>query len=824
AVGPVPPDRWDPDTIGASASGKVAPRTGGFVTEVDRFDPELFGIAAREARAMDPQQRLLLEVAYAALEDAGQAPDQLADVPVGVYVGMGLSDWARRTFGQSDPARIDAWSGTGVFDSVAAGRIAYTFGLTGPAMAVHTACSSSLVAIHLACRALRERECSLALAGGVNLLLSPEPTLYFAELAALSPTGRCHTFDAAADGYVRGEGCGLLVLKRLSEALADGDEVLAVICGSATNQDGRTTGLTAPSGRAQAAVIRAALADAGLPPEAIGYIEAHGTGTPLGDPIEVGALAEVFRSGEVWVGSGKTQLGHLEAAAGVAGVIRAIAALNAGRIPPHLHLDTPNPRIRLDGTPLRFAPPTGAPWTADRRVAGVSAFGLSGTNAHLVLAAPPPPGSPAARAPFVAVSARTEIALRARVDQVRAALDDGLEPAAVARAFTDGRAVHRWRASFWLGEGVPAAPVAHEARRAPELVFAFTGQGSQRVGMGRGLYAAEPAFRAAMDAVEATYRAATGTSLLAVLHGPPDAPIDDTRWTQPALFAIEWSLAELYRSWGVVPDAVLGHSVGEIVAATVAGVMTLEQAMALVVARAEGLAQLPPGGAMVAVRGPAAEIAAAAGEGVAVAAYNAPDEVVLSGDAGPVHAAAEALRQRGFTATPLAVSHAFHSHRVAPAAPGLAAAVDGSGLRPPRIPLYSAVTGALADGAVTTGAYWADHLVRPVRFADAVTAAVRDGHTTFVELGPRPILCGLGARIAPETTWVPTLHPDHDDRARVYAAVGALFERGARPAFRAMFDRGPRAAATPYPFARERLWIDPPAVGADDEVGRYRVT
>jgi acyl transferase domain-containing protein len=550
AVGPIPADRWDPDALGPTPSGREGPRTGGFLAEVDRFDPALFGIAPREARAMDPQQRLLLEVAYDALEDANLAPDSLAGARAGVYVGMGLTDWARRTFGQDDPARLDPWSGTGVFDSVAAGRIAYTFGLEGPALAVHTACSSSLVALHLAVRALRAGECDLALAGGVNLLLTPEPGLYFAEIGALSPTGRCRTFDAAADGYVRGEGCGLLVVKRLADALRDGDPVLAVVAGTAVNQDGRTTALTAPSGRAQAAVIRAALDDAGLTPADVGYLEAHGTGTPLGDPIEVGALAEVFGGGDdpLWVGSAKTQVGHLEAAAGVAGVIRAIGALRDGVVPPHLHFSELNPRIRLAGSRIRIAGPSATAWGREVRVAGVSSFGLSGTNAHVVLQAPPARESASDGPRLVAVSGHTADVAVARVAQVRDALAAGVPAPAVARAATDGRSVHRFRAAFVVDGPVPADVPVREVAGEPELVFAFTGQGAQWPGMGRRLYETEPAYRGALDRVGEAYRARTGRDLVATIHRGDGAVLADTRWTQPALFASSRTRSSATRS------------------------------------------------------------------------------------------------------------------------------------------------------------------------------------------------------------------------------------------------------------------------------------
>ena len=752
------------------------PAVGGFLGDIARFDAALFGIAPREADAMDPQQRLLLEVAWAALEDAGQAPDALGDSATGVYVGMGLVDWARRTFASGDPARLDAWSGTGVFDSVAAGRISYALGLRGPALAVHTACSASLVAVHLAARALRAGECDLALAGGVSLMTSPEPTAYFAEIGALSPTGRCRTFDAAADGYVRGEGAGLVVLKRLADARAAGDPVLAVLLGSAVNHDGRTHALTAPSGAAQAAVIRAALRDGGVDAADVGYVEAHGTGTPLGDPIELGALGEVYGAGDrpLHVASAKTQLGHLEAAAGVVGLVRAIGAVRDGEIPGHLHLAAVNPRIRLDGTRLVLGGPTRA-WGDERRVAGVSAFGLSGTNAHVVIGRADVTREHVVAGPrLIAVSGATPEAAQARWAQVRAA--DG-DADAVARAATVGRAQLRHRiAAVVDGSALPDGLDVVRAPRAPGVAFVYPGQGAQRAGAGRALYEAEPEYRAAIDEVADAYGAATGRALIPVLHGD-EGDVDDTRWTQPVLFAVGWALTRLVRRWGLQPDAVLGHSVGELVAAAVAGVAPVEDLVRVVAARADALADLPPGGAMVAVRAPEGVVRPLLRPGVVIAAINAPDEVVLSGDADAVGALAAQLAADGVRTTPLAVSHAFHSPRVAAAAVALQERIGGVGFRAPEIPLYSALTGARLT-EVPDAAFWRRHLEAPVRFADAARAAAEDGHDLFVELGPRPVLRALGPRSAPGTTWIGGLHPDHDDRVRVLELARDAFLGG----------------------------------------------
>ncbi len=818
AVGPVPPDRWNPP--GPTASGRAVPDAGGFLDHVDTFDAGYFGISPREARVMDPAQRLLLEVAVEALEHAAIAPDALQGEAVGTYIGMGLSDYGRRTFLSDCPDRIDAWSGTGTLSSVASGRIAYTLGLTGPALSIHTACSSSLVAVHLAVQALRNGQIDAALAGGVNLLLSSEPHSYFAELQALSPSGVCRAFDARADGYVRGEGCGLVVLKRLADAQRDGDTVLAVIRGTAVNQDGRSNGLTAPSGKAQEAVIRAALADAGLEADEVGLIEAHGTGTPLGDPIELTALRRVFGEGKapLRVVSSKTRIGHLEAAAGVAGLIQAVGAVRDGVIAPHLHLDTLNPRIQLEGSRLQV-PTEKTPWTG-RRVAGVSSFGLSGTNAHVVLEAPPRPPPDQVRHPALAlVSGHSSAALQARIDQVQRGLDDGLVPAEVAAAATVGRGVHRYRAAALLHAAPEGQPVPvpswrrGEAKRAPEVVFAFTGQGSQRPEMSRALYDSEPAYRDALDAVEAAWFAQKGNALLDAIFAPADrSRIHDTRWTQPALFAVGYGLAALWRAWGIEPVAVLGHSIGEITAACVAGVMDLPDAVTLVAARGEVMEALPRTGAMVAVQADADEVRQVLRDlelPVDIAAVNAPDEAVISGERLAVQKAKERFAARGLRVKELTVSHAFHSPLMDPAVGPFRQVVAGLTLRAPELPLYSAVTGLLAGKEITSVDFWGKHLRGTVRFADAVKKAVGDGFEHFVECGPRPILSSAGSRTAPTTSWVGALHPDKPDRERLLDALGTLWLAGARPATRGLHRNIPRAPLPPYPFQRERHWVDP---------------
>jgi acyl transferase domain-containing protein/NAD(P)-dependent dehydrogenase (short-subunit alcohol dehydrogenase family)/aryl carrier-like protein len=771
-VGPVPPDRWDPVRWGT-------PPAGAFLEDPYRFDAAFFGISPREAADMDPAQRLLLEVAWEALEQAGRAPDALGGSRTGVWVGIGLSDWSRRHFGGVDPERVGPHAGTGSFLSVAAGRIAYALGLQGPALAVDTACSSSLVALHLAVQSLRRGEVDLALAGGASLLLHPMPSVYFGRLGALSADGRCRTFDAAASGYGRGEGVGLLALARLSDALGSGMPLLGVIRGTAVNQDGRTSGLTAPSGAAQQAVVRAALADAGADPAEVAYVEAHGTGTPLGDPVEVDALRAVFlpRAAPLHLGSAKTNLGHLETAAGVAGVLKAALVLRHGVIPPHLHLRTPNPRLNLAGVVIDTvaAPlPPGA-------LVGVSSFGLSGTNAHVVLAPPPPPAPPADPPGIVVVpvSGRTASAARATAARWADALPDdlaGVAGAAARRAALPHRAAVVAATREDLAAGLRAVSPSAAPRRAPVVAFLCSGQGSQLAGMGLALARADRGFAAALRSVAAAVDAATGQRPLLEVLADGDA-LADTRWTQPALFALHVALAAWWRERGVVPDLLVGHSIGELSAATLAGVFSVDDGARLAVARGRCLGALPAGGGMWAVLAPEAEVRARLGDApLDVAAVNHPGETVLAGRR--VDWDAAAARLSGLEVRPLAVSHAFHSRWVEPALAPFEAAARGIEARPPQVPVVSAVDGRPLGARAVDPGFWRDHVRAPVRFADALAAAADEGATVFVELSARPVLGGLVERVLPTAVRVSTLRPPLDEARAAAEALGAAWVAG----------------------------------------------
>ena len=865
AITPVPPDRWrwedyyDPDPV---ARGKMYLRSAGFIDQdLKSFDAGFFHISPPEAAAMDPQQRLLLEVSWEALENANQTPADLFGTPAGVFVGISSFDQAARLFGPSSLGSIDVFSGNGAAFSVAAGRISYWLGLTGPSLCVDTACSSSLVALHLACQSLRQRECSLALAGGVNILLSPGLGITFCKARMIAPDGRCKTFDAAANGFVRGEGCGMLVLKRLSDALAAGDRILSLVRGSAVNHDGASGGLTVPSGPSQQAVIRRALT--GIPPEQVGYVEAHGTGTSLGDPIEVGALGTVFqeRAQPLFIGSVKTNIGHLEAAAGVAGVMKTVLAMQHGEIPRHLHFQTPNSHIPWDELPVNVVTQL-TPWPASAPFAGVSSFGVSGTNAHVVLEPAPPrnpsqsagaaapdagPDRPLHLLPLSAKSGEALGALAKRyVDFLRAesgpALADICYTASVKRGHFDHRLcvvggskaeVADRLADFC--EGRAAEVQIGQSKASTKIAFLFTGQGAQHVGMGRTLYETQPAFAATLDRCDEILRPLLGASILSVLYperaegaaeDTSPAQIDQTAFTQPALFALEYALAELLLSWGLVPDVVIGHSVGEYVAACVAGVFTLEEGLNMIAARGRLMQALPAGGVMLAVQASEAHVKKVLAESsratsgmspVEIAAVNAPKSVVIAGLREAVQAVAATLAAEGIKTRPLAVSHAFHSALMDPMLDAFEQAVSGIAYRQPKIKLVSNVTGKVIDAEVTSARYWRDHVRKPVRFADGMATLNELGVQAFIEIGPQPTLIALGQMCLPGATsaaWLPSLRNQPGDWKQLLESVAALYVRGAAidwAGFEKEYRALRQAVVLPnYPFQRKRHWVDVP--------------
>ncbi|QRR36015.1 type I polyketide synthase [Hydrogenophaga sp. YM1] len=860
AVTEVPPHRWDVERYydpNPDAMGKSYTRWGSFVEGVDRFDAPFFGISPREAVSLDPQQRLLLEVSWEALERAGLAPSSLAGSRTAVYMGITTSDYAGLMNEERGPCHGDAYTPSGTAHSVAAGRLSYFFGLHGPNVAVDTACSSSLVAIHWAIQSLRNGEAELALAGGVNLTLAPNGAVLTSRARMMSFDGHCKTFDASADGYVRGEGCGVLVLKRLSDAQRDGDRVLAVLRGSALNQDGRSSGLTAPNGAAQEAVIRAALANARLQPGDIGYVEAHGTGTPLGDPIEMKALNQVFgerpRERPLMVGSVKTNIGHLEASAGVAGVMKVVLALQHATVPPHLHLRQPNPLIAWDQYPITVpTAPTAWPRPGDApRRACVSSFGFSGTNAHVVLEeAPPPPAAPATgEAPraehLVVLSAHTATALAAQARRLDEALAAGpalpLAPVAATLALGRSHFVERlalvaastdelraqlkaFLDSVAAPDGESVAPAGVVRARAalgaaPEVVFMFTGQGAQYAGMGRQLYEQEPVFRAALDECDRLVSPLLPHGLLDTVFasGEDAARLDDTAFTQPALFAIEYALAQLWRSWGVVPTAVMGHSVGEYVAACLAGVFSLADGLRLIAARGRLMGQLPRDGGMAAVFADEATVRQAIAADAAVlsiAAVNGPGNTVISGRSDALAAALARLRAQGVESQPLVVSHAFHSPLMEPMLEAFRAELATVRLNPPSMDLASNLTGTLAGEEVCTPEYWCQHVRDAVRFGDGIAALQKEGYRVFVEVGPAPTLVNMAQRASAlaDASFIASLRKGRADTRCLLESLGRLHARGLPVQWRAVLGEAAarqRVVLPTYAFQRERYWFEP---------------
>jgi len=851
AVTEVPADRWDAAAVydpDPEAPGKAYTRWGGFLEGVDGFDPRLFGIAPRETLDMDPQQRLLLEVCWEALEHAGMAPDRLGGSRSGVFVGVCSRDYERLSPFTQDPTQINAYSASGIAHSVASGRLAYTLGLQGPAVSVDTACSSSLVAIHLACQSLRTGECRMALAGGVHLMLAPDNTILFCKSRMMSPTGRCRTFGAGADGFVLGEGCAVVVLKRLSDALADGDRVVAVVRGSALNQDGASGGLTVPNGPAQEGVIRDALANAGLEPRDVGYVEAHGTGTTLGDPIEVRALGTALGQGRakdhpLHIGSVKTNFGHLEAAAGVTGFVKAALSVERGEIPPHLHAETLNPHLPWDDLPVSVVAGRTAWPEGRRRIAGVSSFGFSGTNAHVIVQEPPVPEerSEGVERPWhvLALSANSERAVGELAARYGRHLEDrtGDTVADVAYTANAGRAhlTHRRAMAFRTDEGlrerlaalasgeVPDGVHAGtlEGTDRPRVVFLFTGQGAQYPGMGRALHDTQPTFRRALERAEEVLRGELERPLLDVLFDDGET-LDQTAYTQPALFALEYALADLWRSWGIEPAAVLGHSIGEYVAACLAGVFSFEDGLRLTATRGRLMQALPAGGVMVAVQAEedrVREVLAPFAERVALAAVNAPTSLVVSGAREEVEEIAARLQTEGVKTKPLVVSHAFHSPLIEPMCAEFERLAASITFAPPTLPLVSNVTGAaFKAGEVPDARYWARHVREPVRFLASLQWLHRKGYRLFLEVGPAPTLSGLGSLCLPDDDcrWLPSLRRDRDDWETLLGSLGSLYVQGASVDWRG-FDRdyARRKLTLPtYPFDRKRYWFSEAAARA----------
>ncbi len=843
----VPSDRWDAEKYydpDPAVPGKMITKEGGFLEHADLFDADFCGISPREAAHIDPQQRLLMEVSWEALEDAGKPANTLAGSRTGVFVGISSNDYSRLQHGSIES--LNPWAGTGNAFSIAANRLSYFYDFRGPSLAMDTACSSSLVSVHTACQSLRNRDCDMALAGGVNLILSPEITITFSQARMMAANGRCKTFDESADGYGRGEGAGMAVLKRLSDAQKDNDNILAVITGSAVNQDGRSNGITAPNRLAQQAVINEALDNADLAPDQIHYIETHGTGTPLGDPIEIESIKNVMlqeraKTNPLLIGSVKTNIAHLESAAGIASFIKVVLALQHEEIPPHLNFKKLNPYIKMDSGQIQVVTEN-TPWprSSKKRYAGISAFGFGGTNAHMILEEAPEPATQTntkdREAHVFTFSAKNDAALRNFAEMLLMHLHthETGSVADICYSLNTRRSHFPHRLSTVVKDREELITKLQNIISGKEddsvykntilkksdikTAFLFTGQGAQYIGMGKELYKTQPVFRTAMDRCNFLSTDLLPQPLLSVIY-PEEETADDlinqTQYTQPALFAIEYALAKLWQSWGVQPDYLIGHSVGEYVAAVIAGVMGLEDGIKLIAARGRLMQSLPQNGAMAAIFTKASAVKKALAkqkDKVSVAGINGPSNTVISGEEQAVRQIAETFEKEKIKVTYLQVSHAFHSPLMEPILDEFESIAAEMRFKAPRIPYVSNVTGKLMEtDQIPDAAYWRKHIREAVLFDDGIKTLAAEEVDVYLEVGPHPTLIGMARHILPdsEAGWVPTMNRKKEDWPALLNGAAALYVNGA-PINWEQFDKlyNRNFLRLPhYPFQRQRYWI-----------------
>ncbi|HNA88761.1 MAG TPA: beta-ketoacyl synthase N-terminal-like domain-containing protein [Anaerolineales bacterium] len=847
----IPPDRWsmdayyDPDAL---APGKTYVRKGSFIEDVYNFDPGFFGITDAEAVRIDPQQRMLLQTIWHALEDAGQSAEELMNSNTGVFLAMmNTNNYSHLKGVFEGPMGINAYDAMGDAMSIAAGRISHFLGLEGPCLTLDTACSSSLVALHLARQSILAGDCDMAIVAGVNIILHPAVHIAFSKLGLMSRAGRCATFDASADGYIRGEGCVAVVLRRQTDAIARGDRIIASIVGTAVNQDGRTPALTAPNGRSQEKVIRNALARTAINPNEISYVEAHGTGTPVGDPIEMSAIVNVYGPGRavdrpLYVGSVKSNFGHIEAGAGLLGLVKSALSLQHEEIFPSIHFKKLNPAIDLGQAPVHVATER-IPWPRSEapRLAGINSFGYSGTNAHVILQEAPLQQHPAAEkaergrslfdraGELVVISSKSPTSLDELSDQWLEFLSNENTEALRNIAFTSAlsrtqltqrlavigkdKEDIRQKLQTWRDGRTPKG-LAHGqifAKIKPRIAFMFTGQGSQYAEMGRELYESEPRFADAINRIASIMDPELGAPLLEVLFGERSAEyLENTRYVQPALFAIEYALADLLRYWGVEPSYVIGHSIGEIVAACVAGMLDVEDAARFVVVRGRLMGSLPEGGTMLAIaatpeqvqrwiQGKEAE--------VAIATVNGPHAVVISGRAEAVAEVGEMAQTAGRQVKELEVSHAFHSPLMDPILAELTQAASAMRISTPRIPILSNTSGDFFGNNIQPD-YWSGQVRNAVLFHQGMQKVMDAGCSLIVEIGPHPALTPMviTAFDTQSLQTTPTLRKDKKDASNLLSAISTLFVNGAPLKFERLFgDSNYERVALPlYPFHREK--------------------